>query len=87
MRATLRLAALTLCLVAFGADFAAAQNQPPPPPQRRDTFKPDEIIHEGHKFFCATATASSTPKTPATGVCSGRGLRSDLITAAKVPAR
>ena len=29
MRATLRLAALTLCLVAFGADLAAAQNQPP----------------------------------------------------------
>ena len=51
MRATLRLAALTLCLVAFGADFAAAQNQPPPPPQRRDTFTPDEIVHEGHQFF------------------------------------
>jgi hypothetical protein len=49
MRATLRLAALTLCLVAFGADLAAAQNQPPP--QRRDTFKPDEIIREGHRFF------------------------------------
>ena len=51
MRATLRFAAITLCLLAFGADLAAAQNQPPPPPQRRDTFKPDEIIHEGHKFF------------------------------------
>ena len=51
MRATLRLAAITLCLLAFGADLAAAQNQPPPPPQRQDTFKPDEIIHEGHKFF------------------------------------
>ena len=51
MRATLRLAAITLCLLAFGADLAAAQNQPPPPPQRRDTFKPDEIIREGHKFF------------------------------------
>jgi hypothetical protein len=49
MRATLRLAAITLCLLAFGADLAAAQNQPPP--QRRDTFKPDEIIREGHKFF------------------------------------
>ena len=32
--------------------FAAAQNQPPPPPpQHRDTFKPDEIIGAGHKFF------------------------------------
>jgi hypothetical protein len=51
MRATLRLAAITLCLLAFGADLAAAQNQPPPPPQRRDTFKPDEIIRQGHKFF------------------------------------
>ena len=51
MRATLRFAAITLCLLAFGADLAAAQNQPPPPPQRRDTFKPDEIIREGHKFF------------------------------------
>ena len=51
MRATLRLAAITLCLVAFGADLAAAQNQPPPPPQRRDTFRPDEIVREGHKFF------------------------------------
>jgi len=49
MRATLRFAAITLCLLAFGADLAAAQNQPPP--QRRDTFKPDEIIREGHKFF------------------------------------
>jgi hypothetical protein len=33
MRATLRLAALTLCLVAWGADVAVAQNQPGPPPQ------------------------------------------------------
>ena len=49
MRATLRLAALTLCLVAFGADLAVAQDQPRP--QRRDTFKPDEIIREGHRFF------------------------------------
>jgi hypothetical protein len=40
-----------LCLIAFGADLAAAQNQPPPPPQRRDTFKPDEIVREGHRFF------------------------------------
>ena len=51
MRATLRFAAITLCLAAFGADLAAAQNQPPPPPQRRDTFRPDEIVREGHKFF------------------------------------
>jgi len=32
MRATLRFAVLTLCLVAFGAELAAAQGQPPPPP-------------------------------------------------------
>ena len=33
MRATLRFAALILCLIAFGADLAAAQGvQPPPPP-------------------------------------------------------
>jgi len=31
MRASLRFAALTLCLLAFGADLAAAQGQPPPP--------------------------------------------------------
>jgi hypothetical protein len=51
MRATLRLAAITLCLVAFGADLAAAQNQPPPSSQRRETFRPGEIVREGHKFF------------------------------------
>jgi hypothetical protein len=49
MRAALRLAALTLCLITFGADLAAAQGQPPPP--RRDTFTPDEIVNEGHRFF------------------------------------
>ena len=32
MRATLRFAVLTLCLIVFGADLAAAQGQPPPPP-------------------------------------------------------
>ena len=53
MRASLRLAALTLCLFAFGADLAAAQNQPPPPArqQRPSTFSPDELVHEGHRFF------------------------------------
>ena len=91
MRATLRLAALSACLVSLGAGFAEAQNAPPPqqqyvpppqqpynpppqpqyspppqqqyapppqqsagpPPQRRgrDTFRPEEIVHEGHKFF------------------------------------
>jgi hypothetical protein len=74
MRATLRLAAVTLCLVGFGVDLAAAQSAPPagasgqpqyapapqqqyappgPPPQqhRRDTFSPEEIVREGHKFF------------------------------------
>ncbi len=57
MRATLRLAILTVCLIAFGANLAAAQTNPPPPPppppppQQRQTFAPDEIIREGHKFF------------------------------------
>ena len=68
MRAALRFAALTLCLTAFAADFAAAQGPPPPPqsgpppqsappqqsgppPHRGDTFAPDEIVREGHRFF------------------------------------
>ena len=92
MRATLRLAALSLCLASLGAGFASAQSAPPPqpqyvpppqqqyspppqqpysappqqqyaqppqqqlpgpPPQRhsRDTFRPEEIVREGHKFF------------------------------------
>jgi hypothetical protein len=55
MRATLRLAALTLCLFGFGADMAAAQNQPAPQPapaqRRSDTFKPEEIVQAGHHFF------------------------------------
>jgi hypothetical protein len=63
MRAILRLTALTLCLVAFGAAIAAAQspppgqipnqvpNQAPPPSQSGNTFSPEEIVNEGHKFF------------------------------------
>src|SRR5665213_1336097 len=50
MRATLRLAALTLCLVTFSATFAGAQ-QSGPPPERKKTFGPDEIVSEGHRFF------------------------------------
>jgi hypothetical protein len=95
MRATLRLAALSLSLASLGAGFASAQSAPPPqpqyvpppqqqyspppqqpyspppqqqytqpqpqpqyappgpPPQRhgRDTFRPEEIVQQGHKFF------------------------------------
>jgi hypothetical protein len=64
MRAPLRLAVLSVCLLAFGAEFAAAQSPPPsqvpaqapmqtqPPPARSsNTFSTDEIIGEGHKFF------------------------------------
>jgi len=50
MRATLRLAALTLCLFSFGTEMAVAQSQPVAA-QRRDTFSPDEIIKAGHQFF------------------------------------
>jgi hypothetical protein len=60
MRATLRLAAITLCLAGFGADLAGAQNPPPPappPPQHRDTFGPDEIVRAGHRFFGTTSRA------------------------------
>ena len=49
MRATLRLAALILCMASFGADLAMAQGAPPP--QHRDTFSPKEIIGQGHRFF------------------------------------
>jgi hypothetical protein len=66
MRAILRLAALIMCLAGYGVDLAAAQAPPPPPPpmqqqaappppppppQRKETFGPDEIIREGHRFF------------------------------------
>lgn len=61
MRATMRFAALTLCLIAFGAGPALSQVQPaqsqvgqapPPPPQNRPgTFAPGELVNEGHRFF------------------------------------
>jgi hypothetical protein len=60
MRATMRFAALTLCLIAFGAGPALSQVQPvqnqpgqaPPPPQNRPgTFSPGELVSEGHRFF------------------------------------
>jgi hypothetical protein len=55
MRAPLRLAVLTLCLIAFATDFADAQYQPPPPaappPQGSDTFTPGEVVRAGSRFF------------------------------------
>lgn len=48
MRATLRLAALTLCLFAFGTKFADAQNQAPAPSHN---FTADELVRTGHEFF------------------------------------
>ena len=64
MRATLRFAALTLCLFVGGTGIAAAQGQPlpppgaapvspppPPPPEHRDTFSANEIVLAGHQFF------------------------------------
>jgi hypothetical protein len=60
MRATLRLAALTVCLITFASEFASAQYQPPPPPapppQRGDTYTPDEVVRAGHKFFGTVST-------------------------------
>jgi len=47
MRAILRFAALTLCLLTFGANAAYAQRQE----GRPDTFSPGEIVQEGHRFF------------------------------------
>ena len=57
MRALLRLAAFTLCLACLrrrhrrGPESAAGRRPAAPPPQRRDTFSPDEILSEGHRFF------------------------------------
>ena len=48
MRATLRLAALTLSLVLFTGPFAAAQN---PPATKPGSFTPGELVREGHRFF------------------------------------
>ena len=59
MRATLRLAAVTLCLAAFGSSGALAQTPPPSSPapaprsqqQRPGTFSTGELVSEGHQFF------------------------------------
>lgn len=67
MRAPMRLTVtsltvLSLCLLAFGPDIAAAQQQQPMQqqpmqqpqqiqPQRPSTFSADEIVGQGHKFF------------------------------------
>jgi hypothetical protein len=54
MRATLRLFAMTLCLIGFAPEYADAQYQPPPAapaPQRSDTFTPDEVVGAGSRFF------------------------------------
>jgi hypothetical protein len=48
MRVILRLTALTLCLIIFGADLASAQGVSPP---RRDTYSAGEVVRAGHKFF------------------------------------
>jgi hypothetical protein len=47
MRTTMRLASLTLCLIAFAPELAGAQNQAPPP----NTFTAGELVREGHKFY------------------------------------
>src|SRR5499427_4554596 len=48
MRATLRLAALTISVVLTSGQYAVAQN--PPPPQG-GSFTPGELVREGHRFF------------------------------------
>ena len=47
MRTTMRLASLTLCLIACAPELAGAQNQAPPP----NTFTTEELVREGHKFY------------------------------------
>ena len=47
MRTTMRLASLTLCLIAFAPELAGAQNQAPP----HNTFTTEELVREGHKFY------------------------------------
>ncbi len=51
MRVTLRLMALTLCLLAFAPGLARAQGTAPPPPRHGETFHAEEIISAGHQFF------------------------------------
>jgi hypothetical protein len=53
MRTTLRLAALTVCLIAVATKFADAQYQPP---QRSNTFTSEELVRDGHKFFGTMAS-------------------------------
>jgi hypothetical protein len=51
MRGFLRLATLSLVLLAVGGGIAAAQNPPPRPGSNQGTFSPDELVRAGHRFF------------------------------------
>src|ERR1041384_4798900 len=51
MRALLRLAALTLCLLLPALSPADAQNNQQGQSQGGRGFTPDEIVRTGHKFF------------------------------------
>jgi len=62
MRPILRLAAVALCFAISASEFAAAQYQPPPPPPAQElpppppppsdnTFTPNELVRQGHRFF------------------------------------
>ena len=61
MRAILRFAVLTLCLLGFSGNFSLAQaqvtqgqpaqGQPQPPAEKPSTFSANELLQEGHRFF------------------------------------
>ena len=63
MRATLRLAAVTLCLAVFGGDLASAQAPPPPPPPPAPPLRRN------------TATLSPRTRSSAPGIVSSARFR------------
>ena len=84
MRATLRLAALALCLAVFAPGFAAAQNQPPPGRSRRHFYTrrdraggPPFLRHSVTRFG-ANCGSSGQPLGPAERVRSRTGRKRGL---------
>jgi hypothetical protein len=94
MRATLRLAALSLCLASLGAGFASAQSAPPPqpqyvpPPQQQYSPPPQQPYSAPpQQQYAQPPQQQLPPAMPATAVCSGKAPRSASTPAAKAPAR